>query len=150
VFGPQTADIRAGAVDKSIRRANLNSQALVVRKTSTMSDPQVILVADVHGLLGSRAELHALLRGLADGAHTEADCVSFRVLAGEDPADFVLLGAWTSENALLEHYRTPHYRHYRTQVGLLLARPSDVLVHHLSATVHPQDPEIPPDPGEVG
>jgi len=113
-----------------------------------MPDPDVILLADVHGLLGTRDELLAELSDLAQGARTEPDCVGFRVLAAEDPADFVMYGAWTSENALLEHYATPHYRHYREQVGLLLARPSDVLVHHLSATVHAQDPN-PPDPGPL-
>lgn len=44
---------------------------------------------------------------------------------------------------------SPHYRRYREQVGLLIARPSDVAVHHLETTVHALDPN-PPDPGELG
>jgi len=114
-----------------------------------MSDPEIILVGDLHGLLGSTVELGSLLAELADGARGEPDCVSFRVLAAEDPGDFVLLASWTSEKALLDHYATAHYRRYRERVGPLLARPSDVLVHHLSATTHARDPN-PPDPGELG
>ena len=114
-----------------------------------MSDPELILVADIHGLVGQRVELASVLAELADGASGEPDCVSFRVLAAEDPGDFVLLASWTSETALLSHYNTAHYRRYRERVGLLLARPSDVLVHHLSATVHARDPN-PPDPSELG
>jgi quinol monooxygenase YgiN len=110
-----------------------------------MSDPGLILVADIHGLAGETAELGSVLAELAEGARGEPECVSFRVLAAEDPGDFVLLAAWTSERALQSHYATAHYRRYRERVGPLLARPSDVLVHHLSATIHALDPN-PPDP----
>ena len=114
-----------------------------------MSDPELILVADVHGLVGRRAELRALLSELAAGAHGEPGCVSFRVLGADDPGELVLLASWASENALRAHYETAHYRRYREYVGPLLARPSDVVVHRLAATVHPRDPN-PPDPGELG
>jgi quinol monooxygenase YgiN len=105
-----------------------------------MSDPEVILVADVHGLVGPTDELHALLSELADGADGEPGCISFRVLRADDPGEFVLVAGWSSESALREHYDTPHYRHYREYVGPLLARPSDVVVHRVAATLHPRDP----------
>jgi quinol monooxygenase YgiN len=114
-----------------------------------MSDPALILVAEVHGRAGLVAELRALLGELADGARGEAGCVSFQVLAADDPGEFVMLASWTSESALRAHYDTPHYRRYRDQVGPLLARPSDVVVHRLAATVHALDPS-PPDPGKLG
>jgi quinol monooxygenase YgiN len=112
-----------------------------------MSDPAVILVAEMHGLSGPQAELRALLNELADGAHGEPDCVSFRVLSVDDPGEFVLLASWTSEDALSAHYATPAYRRYREQVGPLLARPSDVVVHRIESTVHALDPN-PPDPSD--
>jgi quinol monooxygenase YgiN len=114
-----------------------------------MSDPELILVAEVHGRAALMAELRGVLSELADGAHGEAGCVSFRVLSGDDPGEFVLLASWTSEGALRTHYATDHYRRYREQVGPLLARPSDVVVHHLRATVHALDPNL-PDPGKLG
>jgi quinol monooxygenase YgiN len=114
-----------------------------------MSDPGVILVADVHGLAGSVAELRALLAELADGARAEPECIGFRVLAAEDPGDFVLLASWTSESALRAHYGTAHYRRYGEQVGPLLARPSDVVVHDIAATVH-AIASNPPNPQELG
>ena len=112
-------------------------------------DPQLILVAEVHGLAGSRDELRALLNEVADGAHGEPGCVSFRILANDDPGEFVMLASWLSEDALRVHYDSPHYRHYREIVGLLLARPSDVVIHHLAGTVRALDPN-PPDPAELG
>jgi len=114
-----------------------------------MSDTGILLVADIHGLVGLRGELLTLLDELAAQSRGEPECASFRVLAAELPGDFVMLASWTSEQALLEHYDTAHYRRYREHVGPLLARPSDVVIHHLSASVHALDPN-PPDPGQLG
>jgi quinol monooxygenase YgiN len=113
--------------------------------TAAMSVPGIMLVADLHGLAGRVAELRALLDELADHSRSEPACVDFRVLSAPEPAEFVLLSTWTDETALRSHYDSAHYRHYRAQVGPLLARPSDVLVHRLSASVHALDPN-PPDP----
>jgi quinol monooxygenase YgiN len=109
----------------------------------------VLLVAEMHGRTALERELRALLRELADASNTEPECVGFRVLAAEDPGEFVLLGSWNTETALREHYDTSHYRRYRDRVQPLLARPSDVVVHHVSTSIHAVDPN-PPDPGLLG
>ena len=82
-------------------------------------------------------------------SRAEPQCAGFRVLTAELPGDFMMLASWTNEQALRAHYETPHYRHYRDHVGPLLARPSDVVVHRLSGSIHALDPN-PPDPGELG
>ncbi len=109
----------------------------------------VLLVAEMHGRTALEPQLRALLCELAEASNTEPECVDFRVLAAEEPGEFVLLGSWNTETALREHYDTSHYRRYRDQVQPLLARPSDVVVHHVSVTVHAVDPN-PPDPGLFG
>jgi quinol monooxygenase YgiN len=109
----------------------------------------VLLVAEVHGRTALEAELRALLRELADASAAEPQCAGFRVLAAEEPGEFVLLSSWNTEAAMREHYGTSHYRRYRDQVQPLLARPSDVVVHHIGLTVHAVDPN-PPDPGLLG
>jgi quinol monooxygenase YgiN len=114
-----------------------------------MSDPGLILVAELHGLVGRQSELRELLDALAAGARGEPGCQSFRVLTAEEPGEWVLLSEWADEHALRAHYGTAHYRRYRDAVGPLLARPSDVVVHHLARTVHARDPN-PPDPGMLG
>jgi quinol monooxygenase YgiN len=110
---------------------------------------QVVLVADVHGRAGLTIELRALLAELADASRFESECVDFRVLRNEDPAEFVLFSVWRDETALRTHYTSAHYRSYRARVGPLLARPSDVVVYHVSSVVHARDPN-PPDPGLFG
>jgi quinol monooxygenase YgiN len=114
-----------------------------------MTDPDLIVVADIHGRAGLATELRALLTELAARSREEAQCRGFRVLASDEPGELVLLSSWDDKAALRAHYETPHYRHYRDQVGPLLNRPSDVVVHHLRATVHARDPN-PPEPGLLG
>jgi quinol monooxygenase YgiN len=114
-----------------------------------MSDPKLILVAEVHGLAGRADELRELLDALADGSRGEPGCASFRVLCADDIGEFVLISNWIQQDALESHYATPHYRRYRAAVTPLLARPSDVTVHYVSSTVRPVDPN-PPDPGLLG
>jgi quinol monooxygenase YgiN len=110
---------------------------------------QMVLVADVHGRVGLVAELRELLDDLADASRAEPECVQFRVLAGEDPGELVLLSVWRDEAGLRAHYDSPHYRRYRAQVGPFLARPSDVDVYQASSVIHARDPN-PPDPGYFG
>jgi quinol monooxygenase YgiN len=112
-----------------------------------VSDPERLLVAELHGLAGRQEELRALLDELAAGARAEPGCVSFDVLAAEEPGELVLLSGWIDEQALSAHYSTPHYRRYREFVGPMLARPSDVIVYRIAATLRALDPN-PPDPGE--
>jgi quinol monooxygenase YgiN len=112
-------------------------------------DAGVLLVAEVHGRGALATQLRALLDELAAASQTELECTEFCVLLADESGEFVSLGFWSSEAALRAHYDTAHYRRYRDQVGPLLARPSDVVVHHLSATVHARDPN-PPDPGLFG
>jgi quinol monooxygenase YgiN len=114
-----------------------------------MSESGVLIVGEVHGRSALAAQLHSLLRELADASRAEPECTDFRLLSVEEPGEFVLLCSWSSETAMREHYDTSHYRRYRDQVQPLLARPSDVVVHHISVTVHAADPN-PPDPGLLG
>jgi quinol monooxygenase YgiN len=116
-----------------------------MRNTLPVSSSSVLVVADVHGLASRGGELRVLLDGLASSSRSESLCLDFRVLAVEEPGEFVLLSHWSEEAALDVHYATPHYHHYRRNVGPMLARPSDVRLHYVTSTVQALDPN-PPDP----
>jgi quinol monooxygenase YgiN len=109
----------------------------------------VLLVSELHGRTALVSQLCELLDGLASGCHGEAECTGFRVLSAQEPGELVTLGSWSSEDALRAHYDSAHYRYYRANVDPLLARPSDVVVHHVSQSVQALDPN-PPDPGLFG
>jgi|GEM_PF-1474870 len=108
-----------------------------------------LLVARVHGLAGRRDELRAALDALAGAALDEPGCRQFDVLELNDPGELLLLVHWESEDAMRAHFATDHYRRYREGVGPLLARPSDVVVHHVAQTLRPVDPNL-PDPAMLG
>ena len=108
-----------------------------------------MLIAEVHGLAGRASELQRLLTDLADAARLEPGCLMFRALRGDEAGEFVLLSLWRDESMLRAHYGREAYQRYRAAVGELLARPSDVTMHHVIETVHPIDPE-PPDPARLG
>jgi quinol monooxygenase YgiN len=108
-----------------------------------------LLIAEIHGLAGREDELNRRLYELAEAARGEEGCVMFRPLRAQEPGEFVVLSSWRDEDALRAHYASVAYRRYRAAVGELLARPSDVTVHHLVETVHALDPN-PPEPGLFG
>jgi quinol monooxygenase YgiN len=108
-----------------------------------------LVIARLHGLAGRSTELGALCGRLASETVAELGCRRFEVLELAEAGEIVLISDWSSEQALREHFATPHYRGYRGAVGELLARPSDVTVHHVSDTVHALDPN-PPDPAMFG
>lgn len=114
-----------------------------------MSDAAVLLVVEIHGRTALAGELRALLDELAAASVAEPECSDFRVLLAEEPGELVLLASWSSETAMRAHYGSDHYRRYREQVGPMLARASDAVVHHLAASIHTLDPN-PPDPGLLG
>lgn len=113
------------------------------------ADPKVIVIAEIHGLAGRAAELAALLATLAKGSIDELGCGAYRVLETGEPGEYVVISEYSGEQAVREHYRTDHYRYYRAHVDELLARPSDVVVHHVARSVHAVDPNL-PDPGLLG
>jgi quinol monooxygenase YgiN len=114
-----------------------------------MSDGGVVLIARVHGQVGRLAELTELLADLAASARRDPGCESYDVAFPDEPGECLLVGTWKSEAALRAHYRTDAYLRYRGRVGELLTRPSDVVVHHVSASVRARDPN-PPDPTLLG
>jgi quinol monooxygenase YgiN len=106
----------------------------------------VVVDARIHGLAGSREQLALALAALAVGARREDGCLDF-VAAGsvEDADEFVVISRWRDEAALRAHYAGAPYGAYTRAVSELLARPSDVILETVNATVHPTaDPSFDP------
>ena len=114
-----------------------------------MSETGVVLIGEMHGLVGRHSELERLLAELAAGTRQDPDCLGYHVASLPEPGEYLIVATWRSEAAMRAHYSTPVYARYRTAVGELLARPSDVVVHRISSTVHARDPN-PPEPGLFG
>ena len=103
-----------------------------------MPDPSLLVVARVHGVAARTADLLAAARELADASAGQEGCLAHDVLTVPgDPSELVLLSAWRSERDMRSHFASGAYGSYVSAVTDLLARPSDVVVHHVSGTVHP-------------
>jgi quinol monooxygenase YgiN len=108
-----------------------------------------LLISEMHGLAGRAHELQRLLDDLAAAGRLEHGCLTFSILRRQDAGEFVVVTHWRDEAALRRHYQGAAYGRYRAAVGELLARPSDVTIHHVAETIHALDPN-PPDPGLFG
>jgi quinol monooxygenase YgiN len=114
-----------------------------------MSDAGVIVIGEMHGLVGRHLELEQVLGELAGATREDPDCLGYHVASLQEPGEYLIVVTWRHEAALRAHYSTAAYARYRGAVGELLARPSDVVVHRVSSTVHARDPN-PPEPGMLG
>jgi quinol monooxygenase YgiN len=108
-----------------------------------------LLISEMHGLASRADELQRLLDDLAEAGRAENGCLMFSILRGQELGEFVVIAHWGDEAALREQYQGAPYARYRAAVGELLARPSDVTIHHVAETIHALDPN-PPDPGLFG
>ena len=108
-----------------------------------------LLISEMHGLAGRAGELQGLLDELAAGARGEDGCLTFSVSRHAQVGEFVVISHWRDEEALRRHFRGDAYERYRAAVDELLARPSNVTVHHVAQSVHAIDPDL-PDPGLLG
>ena len=101
----------------------------------------VVVVVDVHALVGRAGELVELLRTTQEDARSEPGCVAYA--CGEvigDPGHHLVIQEWRDEAALEAHYASASFLRYQHHVGELLARPSEVRLHRVAQTVHLTDP----------
>jgi len=110
-----------------------------------------VVVARIAGLAGRAGELRTLLAERAAAARSEPGCAGYEVaeLVGE-PATFLVVQTWESTEAMRRHYGSEDHATYQHAVDELLARPSEVLVHEVAATLRPAPSTSPTDPGRYG
>ncbi|HEX7300248.1 MAG TPA: putative quinol monooxygenase [Solirubrobacteraceae bacterium] len=109
----------------------------------------VIAIGRVHGIAAAREQLLGLMRRTAAAARLEPGCRSFDFAETVDGADeFLVVHQWEDAAALEAHYRGPAHEAYQQGLFGLLARPSELAIHHVAATERPVD-SGPMDPREA-
>jgi quinol monooxygenase YgiN len=110
-----------------------------------------VVVARIAGLSGRAAELRQLLADRAGVARAEPGCERYEVAElVDEPATFLVVETWASADVMRAHFASEEHATYQHQVDELLARPSEVLVHEVAATVRPAASTSPTDPGRFG
>jgi quinol monooxygenase YgiN len=110
------------------------------------SPGRVVVLGQLHTLLGRRDELLEVLSDTQARTREEPGCISYDFAeAIGDPGRFVVIQEWRDEAAMEAHYRSDAFVNYQARIGDLLARPSEVRIHHVRETLRPEDGE-PLDP----
>jgi quinol monooxygenase YgiN len=107
---------------------------------------RVVAITRIHGIAGRRDELRALMLDTQRRTTAEPGCLryAFAVTLGEAD-EYVNVQEWTDAAAFAAHQRSEAFRDYQHGLVDLLARPSEMELHHVSATVAPE-PSGPMDP----
>jgi quinol monooxygenase YgiN len=109
----------------------------------------VIAITSIYGVAGRRDELRTLMRETEARVVTEPGCHAYRFAATlEDADEYLHVQEWANEPAFEAHQRSDAFRAYRQKLFDLLAKPSDMTIHHAEQTVHPR-PSGPMDPRQA-
>jgi quinol monooxygenase YgiN len=106
----------------------------------------VIVITEMFGINGRRAELATLLEPFLSWAGGEPGCkrcIFAATLA--DPNQFVLVSEWETQEALHAHHRSEAFADFQLDLDGLLARPSESTVYSgegavLPLNTRPKDP----------
>jgi quinol monooxygenase YgiN len=110
-----------------------------------------VVVARIPGLSGRAGELRQLLADRALVVRAEPGCERYEVAELlDEPATFLVLQTWASADVMRAHFASEDHATYQHQVDELLARPSEVVVHEVDATLRPAPSTSPTDPGRFG
>jgi quinol monooxygenase YgiN len=85
----------------------------------------VIVVATLQAKPGSEEAAQALLTETIEATHQEEGCITYALhVSKSDPAQFVIVERWESQEALEAHGATPHMAHLASAArDLFAARP---------------------------
>ncbi|GAA1595673.1 putative quinol monooxygenase [Actinomadura kijaniata] len=82
------------------------------------------VVAECLASPGHEDRLRTALEAMIEPSLEEPGCLAYRPYADpNDPARMVVVEEWTGPDALEEHFATPHFRHVRQVLDLVLAEP---------------------------
>jgi quinol monooxygenase YgiN len=98
----------------------------------------LVAVAEMFGISGRRDELAVKLELFERRARTEPGCRRYIFAATlVDPARFVLVSEWDTQDALDAHYRSEAFANFQLELHGLLARPSELIVYSAEGAVRP-------------
>ncbi|MBC2875023.1 MULTISPECIES: putative quinol monooxygenase [Streptomyces] len=90
----------------------------------------LFVVAECLAAPGKEDRLRTALEAMIEPSLEEPGCLAYRPYTDpNDPARMVIVEQWTGEEALAEHFTTPHFRHVAKVLEEILAEP--LAIHRL-------------------
>ncbi|MGK4585000.1 putative quinol monooxygenase [Kitasatospora sp. HPMI-4] len=85
----------------------------------------MILIAELTTRPDQAERLRTMLEGMIEPSLDEPGCIGYQPLVDPNhPERMVVLEEWRDEEALQEHFATPHYRHAKAVLDEILAEPA--------------------------
>jgi quinol monooxygenase YgiN len=95
----------------------------------------IVVVGRVSTDPAKRAQLIGVAQKVASASREEAGCVSYRIFEDtERPNHFVFVEEWEGEEALQQHFRTPHIAEFMQAIPGTIVAPPDVKFHQIATT----------------
>jgi len=95
----------------------------------------IVVVGRVHTDPEKRAQLLEVAHKVASASREEGGCVDYRVFEDtEQPNNFVFVEEWKDEDALQQHFGTPHIAEFMQAILATIVAPPDVRFHEIAST----------------
>lgn len=96
----------------------------------------IVVIGRVRTAPDKREELLRVGQTVAAASRREAGCLSYRLYEDtEIENEFVFVEEWASDEALQEHFTTPHIREFMQAVTATLIAPPDVKFHTVASSI---------------
>jgi quinol monooxygenase YgiN len=95
----------------------------------------IVVVGRVESDAERRDALIAAGQKVAGSSRQEPGCISYRLYEDtEQPNAFVFIEEWADDEALQDHFRTPHIAEFMSAMPATLTAPPDVRFHTIERT----------------
>lgn len=96
----------------------------------------IVVVGRVRTVPEKRAALVQIGQTLAQASRQEPGCISYGLYEDSENAnEFLFVEEWESDEALREHFRTPHIAEFMKEVPTAVAAAPDVKFHTIASSV---------------
>jgi quinol monooxygenase YgiN len=95
----------------------------------------IVVIGRVRTDADKREQLITLGQAVALASRAETGCISYRLYEDSERAnDFVFVEEWESDEALREHFATPHIAEFMRSIPATLIAPPDVKFHTIASS----------------
>lgn len=96
----------------------------------------IVVVGRVRTDADRRSELVRIGQAVAACSRAETGCISYRLYEDTEIAnDFVFVEEWESNDALQQHFATPHVREFMQSIRATIVGPPDVKFHTIASSM---------------
>ncbi len=96
----------------------------------------IVVIGRVSTDADKREELMRIGETVAAASRAEAGCISYRVYEATDlENEFVFVEEWRSDEALQQHFATPHIAEFMRAIPTAITAPPDVKFHTVASSI---------------